>query len=75
MVEAHCARCQSALTYYTWIGPGLRSRGLRRGLQVVTGVALLAAIFGSDIVAWWEGDPFRMTGEATPIGDSLASEH
>ena len=71
LIEARCGRCETALTYYTWVAAGLRSRGLIRGVQVIGGLALLTAIFGGDLVAWWESEPFRLN--VAPAADAEAS--
>ena len=73
LVEAACGRCQSALTYYTWIAPAVRAGGVRRGIQVVAGAAAIAVLLGPPLLEWWETEPFRLTDRPAAETDAVVS--
>lgn len=69
LVEAHCGRCESALTMWTWVMAALRSRTLWRGMQLAGAVILLSAVFAGDFLAWLETEPFRLN--ETPRAEAV----
>ena len=80
LVEASCGRCESALTWYTWLAPAFRGGAVMRAVQVVGAAAILAVLLGPPLVDWLESEPFRLhdrpldQAELTFPGDEIEGE-
>lgn len=80
LVDATCGRCESALTYYTWLAPAFRGGGFARVVQYAGGAALLAVLLGPPLLDWLATEPFRLhdrpagEGELTVLSEAIAGE-
>ena len=80
LVEASCGRCESALTWYTWVAPAVHGGALTRGILSLGAAALLALLLGPPLVEWLETEPFRLNdrpraeGSLSVLSDELAGE-